>query len=237
MAGYNENIDIYKERRLIMKVRIELTYKIPKGMSTSFSSEEMPAGQAIIFAGDLEKSGRAKDITFIDHKERNWSIKEMKEYLKGIETEPHNVTIYFDGGFDMETSNAGLGVAIYYDQNGKSFRLRRNALVNELASNNEAEYGALHLALQELDLMGVHHIPVKIVGDSQVVIHQLKDEWPCMDEELSRWADRIDMKLDQLGIDPEYEVISRKKNREADRLATQALKEIKVTSTMEIKTD
>ncbi|WP_224654344.1 hypothetical protein, partial [Escherichia coli] len=85
-------------------------------------------------------------------------------YLKGIETEPHNITVFCDGGFDLATKAAGIGCVIYYDQNGKSYRLRRNASVEELLSNNEAEYAALYFSLQELELLNVHDLSVRFVG-------------------------------------------------------------------------
>ncbi|MFC7063273.1 reverse transcriptase-like protein [Halobacillus seohaensis] len=216
-----------------MNVRIEVTYKTPKRTETIFSSDEMQAGKAILIAEDLEKTGRAKSLTFIDSYDHTWTLKELKEYMKGIQTEPHNVTVYFDGGFDRETKRSGLGCAIYYEQNGKAFRLRKNALVEQLDTNNESEYAALHLGLKELELLGVHHLPVKFIGDSQVVINQLKEEWACFDEELSKWADRVESKLKKLGIDPDYRLVSRKDNQEADQLASQALKEIEITSTSE----
>ncbi|MBH0228917.1 reverse transcriptase-like protein [Halobacillus yeomjeoni] len=217
-----------------MKVSIEFTYKAPKGPKALFKSDEMPAAQAIMIAEDLEASGRGKEIIFYDRHEQSFRLKDLKKYLKGIETEPHNVTLYFDGGYDKATQKAGLGCAIYYDQNGKSYRLRRNTAVDELKSNNEAEYAALHLAVQELDLLGVHHLPVKIIGDSNVVINQLKDEWPVMKEELSDWADRIEAKLQELGLEPEFVLVSRKHNQETDRLATQALNGVDITSTIEL---
>jgi ribonuclease HI len=218
-----------------MNVRIELTYQTPKGTETTFTSDEMRAGKAMLIAEDLEKTGRTKNLIFIDGYENTWTLKELKEYMKGIQTEPHNVTVYFDGGFDIETRRSGLGCAIYYEQNGKAFRLRKNALIEEIDTNNEAEYAAFNLGLQELELLGVHHLPVTFVGDSQVVINQLNGEWPVFEEELSKWADRIENKLMELGINPDYELISRKRNREADHLATQALKEIEITSTIELK--
>ena len=129
-----------------MNILIEWIYRIPKGSETVFRSEEMPAAQALLFAEDLERTGRAKNVIFIDRFDSTWTVKEMKGYLKGIETEPHNITVYFDGGFDLETSKAGLGCVIYYEQSGKSYRLRQNAPSDELTSNNEAEYAALYLA-------------------------------------------------------------------------------------------
>lgn len=218
-----------------MNVRIEVTYKTKKGLETAFSSDEMRAGKALIIAEDLERTGRTKSIVFIDSQETTWNMKELNKYLEGIQTEPHNVTVYFDGGFDRYTYRSGLGCAIYYEQNGKQYRLRKNALVAELKTNNEAEYAAFHLALQELEFLGVHHLPVTFIGDSQVVINQLTGEWPCIEEELNNWADRIEAKMVHLGIAPEYEAISRKDNREADHLASQALKGIEITSTIEIQ--
>ncbi|WP_181349612.1 reverse transcriptase-like protein [Thalassobacillus sp. CUG 92003] len=220
-----------------MNVRIEMIYKTPKGTDATFNSEEMGAGRAILIAEDLEKIGRAKHMTFVDSSDQTWTMKELKAYMKGIETEPHNITVYFDGGFDLKTKRSGLGCAIYYEQNGKSMRIRKNALVSELDTNNEAEYAALHLGLKELELLGVHHLQVKLAGDSQVVINQLNGEWPCYETALSTWADRVENKLQQLGLQPDYELVSRKKNREADHLASQALNEIEITSTTEVKTE
>jgi len=216
-----------------MIVTIEWTYKTPKGLETVFRSDEMDAAHAVLIADDLDRTGRAKNERFVDRFDSYWSMKEMKGYLKGIETEPHNITVYFDGGFDLATKAAGLGCVIYYDQNGKSYRLRRNASVEELISNNEAEYAALHFSLQELELLNVHNLSVRFVGDSRVVINHLSEEWPVIEEGLFSWADRIEAKMKQLGIRPEYELVSRKANAEADRLAGQALNGVEITATIE----
>ena len=216
-----------------MNVRIQYTYKTRKGAETLFSSEIMSGEKALLISEDIEKTGRMKNLVFLDSEDRTWTLKELKKYMKGIETEPHNVTVYFDGGFDLETKMSGLGCAIYYEQNGKSLRLRKNALVSHLDTNNEAEYAALHLALNELEQLGVHHLPVHFVGDSQVVINQLTGEWPCTEIELNRWADRIEALEQKLGLTPSYDFVSRKKNQEADHLASQALRGVEITSTIE----
>lgn len=217
-----------------MQVKIEIAYKTVKGIEANFTSVEMQAGTAILLAEDLERTGRIKHLAFIDSNDSTWTMKELKKYMEGIQTEPHNVTVYFDGGFDQDTKKSGLGCVIFYDQNGKSYRLRKNASANHLDSNNEAEYAALYLALQELEFLGVHHLSVKLIGDSQVVINQLNGEWPCYEETLNKWADRIETKLGQLGLTPEYDYVSRKRNQEADQLASQALKEIDIMSTIEM---
>ena len=91
-----------------MNVLIEWIYRTPKGVETLFRSDEMEVAQALLVAEDLEKTGRAKSLKFVDRFDSSWTMKEMKSYLKGIETEPHNITVYFDGGFDLTTKAAGF---------------------------------------------------------------------------------------------------------------------------------
>lgn len=220
-----------------MYVIINVTYITPKGTETNFSSEEMRAGKALLMAEDLEKTGRMKNVSFMDSYDNTWNVKQLKRYMQGIKTEPHNVTVYFDGGFDLQTKKSGLGCVIYYEQSGKALRLRKNALVEELRTNNEAEYAACHLAVKELEQLGVHHLSVTFTGDSLVVINQLKWEWPCYEQELAKWADRTEAKMENLGITPDYQIVSRKENREADHLASQALKGVEVTSTKQVGDD
>ncbi|MDI7744211.1 ribonuclease H family protein [Lysinibacillus fusiformis] len=218
-----------------MKITIEWTYKTKNGIETVFRSDELPPAHALTIGEDLEKTGRAKKIVYMDQHDSTWMAKELKKYIKEIDTEPHNVRVYFDGGYDVQTSNAGLGIAIYYEQNGKSYRLRRNAPASGLNSNNEAEYAALHLAIVELDLLDVHHQTVQFLGDSQVVINQMSGEWPAYEKDLANWADRIDEKLNELGITPDFELVPRKLNAEADRLATQSLQGVGITGQIELQ--
>lgn len=227
--------ELYKYWRLAMKITIEWHYQTPKGTKAVFHSEEMTAAHVLLIAEDMEKTGRVKNIVFIDNYDSTWTIKELKKYLKEVEAEPHNVRVYFDGGFDVATHASGLGCVIYYEQNGKTYRLRHNAASNELKSNNEAEYAALHLCIIELENLDVHHMPVRFIGDSQVVINQMNGEWAAVEKNLNSWANRIDDKLKNLGIEAIYESVPRKGNGEADRLATQALEGIYITAQIEIE--
>ncbi len=218
-----------------MNLMIEWIYKSKNGTEVVFHSDYMPAAHALTIGEDIEKLGRAKNLTYIDQHDSTWMAKEIKKYLKEMETEPHNVKVYFDGGYDIQTKQAGLGVAIYYEQNGKWYRMRRNAPAQGLDSNNEAEYAALHLSIVELELLDVHHQEVTFIGDSQVVINQMTGEWPAYEKELANWADRIDEKLKSLGITPQFELVPRKLNSEADRLATQSLQGIDITGQIELQ--
>lgn len=220
-----------------MKVQIEWIYGKTKMEEVIFRSEEIEASEAIPIAEDLLKTGRSKKIVLIDQFDALWTIKEMKGYLKEIETEPHHIIVYFDGGFDRATERAGLGCVIYYDQNKKSYRLRKNAQVVGLKSNNEAEYAALHLCLQELAYLNVHHLPVRIIGDSRVVINHLTEEWPAIEKTLADWADKVEAQMEALKLSPDYYLVGRNANKEADQLATQALKGIEITAVSEVERD
>ena len=219
-----------------MKITIEYTFDY-KGLSTIFHSDEVTVAHAISIAEQLEKTGRAKNITFTDQHDSTWSMKELKKYLKEMETEPSNVTVYFDGGYDRENRLSGLGCVIYFEQNRKSYRIRKNVKVDGLQSNNEAEYAALSFAITELEFLGVHHQTVRFIGDSQVVMNQMSGEWPVYEKDLARWADEIDEKLNKIGVHPEFELVPRNENKEADHLAAQALHDIVIDGKIELNED
>lgn len=101
-------------------------------------------------------------------------------------------------------------------------------------NNNEAEYAAIYYTLNLLEEMGAHHMTCEFKGDSQVVLKQLEGEWPCYEENLNRWLDRIEEKIKKLGILPRYKSIPRNENKEADKLASQALQGKFINSKMQI---
>ena len=217
-----------------MKYKLEWTYKIKGRDGIFFTSDWMDAELAIIGGEDIEKSGKAKELIFYDDMGQSWNLKEMKKLMVEIEEDPHEVMIYFDGGFKPDSYQAGLGAVIYFRQGKKKFRIRANEKIDEMESNNEAEYAALYYGLNLLIELGVHHVPCDIKGDSQVVINQLAGEWPCYEENLNRWIDRIEERIKILGIKPRYQLIPRNDNKEADKLATQALEGKNIYSKMQL---
>ncbi|MEG0384958.1 MAG: reverse transcriptase-like protein [Solibacillus sp.] len=219
----------------ILKLSIEWHYVSAKKQQTIFNSEPLPAAHVYTLVEDMQKTGRVKQVILTDAQDSTWTMKELKKYLTEMETEPQDVSVYFDGGFHREEQRAGLGAVIYFQQNAKSYRLRVNQQADYLVSNNEAEYAALYFALELFDELGVHHQEVAIFGDSQVVIKELNGEWAVTDNVLSKWADRIEHKLGQLGITPTYTHIDRAKNDEADQLANQALAGTAIHAQKEIR--
>ena len=219
-----------------MKIRMQIFYKPKNGTNQyELTTDFMPVQEALFLSEDLEKTGRIAKLNFLDETDTSWLKKHLKKYLESLKEEPHNVLIYFDGGYNEEQRLSGVGVAIYYEQNDKYFRLRKNDRLEQLNSNNEAEFAALFAAINELENLGVHHLPITVKGDSLVVINQAKGEWPCYEEEHIRWLDRIEAKIKELGLAVAYEAISRSENKEADQLATQALAETFIDATSEVK--
>jgi ribonuclease HI len=206
-----------------MKYKIEWKYKLKGKENVLFTSDMLDSDIVIQLGEELEKSGKAIDIEVYDEIGTSWTLKEMKKLLTEIEVDPHDLVVYFDGGFKHDANQAGLGVVIFFKQGKKRYRLRANELFNEMDTNNEAEYAALYFALNMLEELEVHHLPCEFKGDSQVVLKQLEGEWPCYEEGLNRWLDRIEEKMKKLGIEPRYVNIPRNENKEADKLASQAL--------------
>ena len=218
-----KSVKIILERLKTMKYRLEWNYKVKSNEKVQCSSEWISGELAIKIGEELEGTGKVSDLYFYDENGTSWIIKEMKKLLTEIEEDPHEITVFFDGGFYKETNQAGLGAVIFFKQGKKKYRIRANERVNEMETNNEAEYAALYYALNILEDLGVHHLSCEFKGDSQGILKQLEGEWPCYEEALNRWLDRIEEKMKVLGLLPKYTVIPRKDNKEADKLATQAL--------------
>jgi ribonuclease HI len=206
-----------------MKYKLEWKYKLKGGEKIQFTSDFISGELAIQTGEELDKLGNTIDLILYDELGTSWTLKELKKLKTEIEEDPNEITVYFDGGFQKGTNQAGLGAVIFYKQGKKKYRIRANERIDEMETNNEAEYAALYYALNILEEMGVHHLPCEIRGDSQVVLKQLEGDWPCYEEVLNKWLDRIEEKIKSLGIVPRFTSIPRNDNKEADKLASQAL--------------
>ncbi|MES1045156.1 hypothetical protein BLX88_06140 [Bacillus obstructivus] len=217
-----------------MNYKILWKYKAPK-MDTILLETEWISEKVIDrLMDDFIKTGRTVDITILDEMGNEWTKKEYVKLKKAIELEPSNIIVYFDGGYDLKQKVAGIGIVIYYDKGDKHFRVRSNYRLEELESNNEAEYAALYNAIMLLEELNIRHMPCTIKGDSHGVLKQLSGKWPCFEKVLNQWLDRIESKIKKLGIKPIYEPIPRSDNKEADQLASQALNNKIVHSQIEL---
>ena len=90
--------------------------------------------------------------------------------------------ILFDGGSRGNPGLCGTGYVIYtcsspWTENSEIAPVKGKAIVSKCETNNYAEYSALILALRHAKDLGVTEL--QILGDSKLVINQLRGEWKC----------------------------------------------------------
>ncbi|MFS8631342.1 MAG: hypothetical protein LOD92_09350, partial [Bacillales bacterium] len=85
-----------------MKFKLEWVYKSKENKTALFTSEWLDAETAILIGEEVSRSGKAIELRFHDEMLASWSLKEMKKLTMEMETKPHEVTVYFDGGFNKE---------------------------------------------------------------------------------------------------------------------------------------
>ena len=135
----------------------------------------------------------------------------------------HKLIIYTDGGSRGNPGLAGVGVVIC---NNKGQKIKEYSKDIGERTNNEAEYEAVIFALQKVkQLFGkekTKNYESEIRMDSQLVARQLKGEYKIEEEKLFPLFIKIwNLKMNFGKID--FVEIPREKNREADRLANEAM--------------
>jgi len=126
---------------------------------------------------------------------------------------------YTDGAARGNPGPAGAGVYIvdmhdvYVDE--------AQAYLGE-ATNNVAEYQALLLALDKLEAIGAGEIIIR--SDSQLVVRQLSGEYRVKNEGLKPLFVEAKTRL-RAFASVTIEHVRREQNKEADRLANQAIDE------------
>lgn len=209
-----------------LRTKYKLKHQKPIGIETEWIDKASLEG----LINDLESNQKYTEIEIEDEMNQYWTIKEYNKLAQQTASLPKNPVIYFDGGFDFHTNTTSIGVVIYYEQKNEKFRLRANAELDRFTSNKEAEYIALFQACNYLAELGIKQTVCTIKGDAKGLLKQLQGEWPSYDEQLNRWLDRIEEKINQLQLKTHIEVIDRTENKEAHHLATQALKGIQIYS-------
>jgi len=126
-------------------------------------------------------------------------------------------SINFDGCSKGNPGPAGAGVALYYKDceiwTGKQH-------IEKDATNNYAEYTGLLIGLREAINQNIREL--KVYGDSQLVIKQMRGEYKVKSENL--YPLYTEAKVLEANFDVIiYEHIYRKYNARADQLANEAL--------------
>ena len=213
---------------------LTIQYRTKHNVIHPFHSELVPLDEIILLLEDFQQTGRVKSYEIIDEHQSSWSLKSLKKLQQELAEEPQKIELYFDGNFIEATNEGGIGIVIYYEQNGARFRIQKNQLITHMTSNNEVEYAALYAAFDTLRTLSIGAQQLTVYGDSQVVIKQMSGDWPVYEENLAYWAEKVDQFLTKEKLTARYFHIPRTTNKEAHRLATQALEHTFIEATAKL---
>ena len=126
--------------------------------------------------------------------------------------------IFIDGACSGNPGKAGIGVVINHQ--GKTVKEVSKAIGE--ATNNVAEYSALVYALQEALVMKAREL--QVFTDSELLFRQVTGAYKVKNEKLKFLFDQVKCLMN--GFDRiDINHVRREKNKQADKLATDAIKE------------
>jgi len=134
------------------------------------------------------------------------------------------IIIYTDGGSRGNPGPAAGGV-IFCNEKGEAFK-KFSEYLGDNFTNNEAEYQAVIFALKKFKALFGKKLAalteIELRSDSELLIKQLKGEYKILEPKIvSLFITVWNLKIDFKKI--KFKLISRAKNREADRLVNEAL--------------
>jgi ribonuclease HI len=122
----------------------------------------------------------------------------------------------FDGASRGNPGEAGAG-ALLRDPEGR--RIWEVARPLGRRTNNEAEYAALILLLEEAERRGIGELEIR--GDSRLVVEQVRGRWKISAPHLRPLAERARALMAGRAVRLLW--VPREENREADALSNRAL--------------
>lgn len=123
--------------------------------------------------------------------------------------------IYTDGGARGNPGLAGVGVVIQMDNETKTFK----KFIGH-ATNNQAEYQAVILALQKAKDLGLENLD--FILDSELIVNQLNQKYKVKNQELGSLFVKA-WNLMQEFKKVTFRHVLRGQNKEADRLVNEAI--------------
>ncbi|MCL6449758.1 MAG: ribonuclease HI family protein [Acetobacteraceae bacterium] len=127
------------------------------------------------------------------------------------------VLIFTDGAARGNPGEAGIGIVLCSPDGSV---VAEHSEYIGLATNNAAEYWAVIRGLEDARARGFKR--VKVIGDSELLIRQLQGTYKVRNPGLKPLHARVEALMRSFA-QVELEHLSREKNRQADRLANQAI--------------
>jgi ribonuclease HI len=132
--------------------------------------------------------------------------------------EVKHLTLYTDGAAQGNPGPSGIGVVIK-DESG-TIKAEKSRYVGE-TTNNQAEYKALILGVEEVVKLGAEHVDIKL--DSELLVKQIQGSYKVRDANLQALFWKVTQLLKGFKSST-LEHIPREQNAEADALAHQAIR-------------
>lgn len=133
-----------------------------------------------------------------------------------------NLTIYTDGGSLNNPGQAASACVIYKD----GVLAQQKAKRLGIATNNEAEYNAMIMALETVKSMqqeGDRPERITVYSDSALMVNQLKGLFKVTKGHIREFILRIRILEQEVGVPITYIHVLRDKNQLADSLVKKAL--------------
>jgi probable phosphoglycerate mutase len=131
--------------------------------------------------------------------------------------ESGTITAFCDGGARGNPGPSGYGVYIE-DANGR--KLAELSEFLGIRTNNFAEYSGLLAALEFA--LRYDHPRLRVISDSELMVKQIKGQYKVKSPDLRPLYDEAKRRI--AGLEPfQIQHVLRNKNKEADRLANQAM--------------
>ena len=129
------------------------------------------------------------------------------------------VILYVDGSCSGDPGEGGAGVVVK-GEHGKTIAYFKEYL--GMVTNNRAEYQALILGLREALRLGIREVEVNL--DSELVVNQVNGMYRIRDAQLKALEEEVRRLLGRYSRWV-VQYIPRENNREADRLAREAVRD------------
>jgi probable phosphoglycerate mutase len=136
-----------------------------------------------------------------------------------LQPQPGVVTAFCDGGARGNPGPSGFGVYIQ-DEHGE--KLAELSEFLGIRTNNYAEYSGLLAALEFA--LRYDHPRLRVISDSELMVKQIKGQYKVKSPDLRPLYEEAKRRI--AGLESfQIQHVLRNKNREADRLANQAMDE------------
>ena len=126
--------------------------------------------------------------------------------------------IYTDGGARGNPGHAAIGVAVFVSGQHKPVKVLGKYIGQ--TTNNQAEYHALLLGLQEAEKLGAEELVCFL--DSELIVRQLTGKYKIKELGLQELAGQV-FKIQNSFKRVDYRHVPREKNKLADQLVNKTL--------------